>query len=244
MMAVRAGARAVVSCEMLRPVASMARRIVAANGCAERVSIVSKSSFELSIGRDLPARADLLITETIDCGLLGEGILPIIHHAQEHLLREGARVIPAKARILFSLLESGAIHRNNFVFEADGFDVSPFNRFSSREYFPVRLSTWSHALLSAPAAAFDFDFQKTLPAPRMTRVPVDVRQSGCAHGIVFWFDLDLGADVRLSNAPGNSESHWMQAVQCFEAPVRVERGRTSVVEVIHDATTIHFTLLP
>lgn len=244
MMAARAGARAAVSCEMLEPVAHVARRIIAANGLSDRVSVVPKSSFDLRVGHDLPARADLLVTETIDCGLLGEGILPIIHHAVDHLLREGARIIPAGARVMFALLESPAIHHNNFAFEAGDFDVRLFNRFSTREYFPVRLSTWSHEFLCAPATAFDFAFQAAPRAPGVNWVPVEIQRSGAVHGVVFWFELDLGAGIRLSNAPHSPQSHWMQAVQCFELPVRVERGATAVVQAAHDATSLWFTLHP
>ncbi|ATB42900.1 SAM-dependent methyltransferase [Cystobacter fuscus] len=244
MMAVRAGARAAVSCEVLEPIAHMARRIIAANDLSERVSVLSKSSFDLSVGRDLPTLADVLVTETIDCGLLGEGILPIVHHAREHLLRPEARIIPARARIVFALLESSAIHRNNFVFEASGFDVSMFNHFSTREYFPVRLVTWDHTLLSIPTKAFDFDFREFPPTSRVTRVPVEVRQSGTVHGIVFWFELDLGDGVHLSNAPSNPRSHWMQAVLCFERPLHFDRGATAVVEAAHDATSVWFNIHP
>jgi Ribosomal protein L11 methyltransferase (PrmA) len=241
MMAVRAGARAAVSCEVLEPIAHVARRIVEENGLADRVSIVPKSSFALGVGRDLPARADVLVTETIDCGLLGEGILPIVRHAREHLLTHGARQIPARARVKFALLESPAIHRNNFAFETGGLDISLFNRFSTREYFPVRLDTWCHELLSVPAIAFDFDFQGDLPLSRTASIPVALSRAGTVHGVVFWFELELGAGVQLSNAPGNTASHWMQAVQCFEVPIQLPRG-AAVVEVAHDETSVWFNV--
>jgi Ribosomal protein L11 methyltransferase (PrmA) len=241
MMAVQAGARAAVSCEMIEPIAHVARRIVAENGLADRITIVPKSSFALGVGADLPARADVLVTETIDCGLLDEGILPIIRHAREHLLAHGARQIPASARVRFALLESWAIHRNNFAFETGGLNISLFNRFSTREYFPVRLATWSHRLLSAPALAFEFDFQGELPTARTASVPVSLPRGGTVHGVVFWFELELGGGVQLSNGPDNTASHWMQAVQCFEVPIPLPRGAV-VVEVSHDETGLWFNV--
>ncbi len=244
MMAVRAGARAVVSCEMLEPIAHIARRIIAANGLSARISIVPKQSSLLTLGGDLPSRADLLVTETVDCGLLGEGILPIIRHAREQLLREGARIIPAKARVYFSLLESSVIHRINFTKEAAGFDVSLFNRFSTQEYFPVRISTWSHTLLSPRVEALAFDFERDALEPRCVRVPVTPLRSGLVHGVLFWFELDLGGGFLLSNSPDNPASHWMQAVQCFETPLRVESGQPLCVDVVQDLTSIRFTLTP
>ncbi|MBN1204304.1 MAG: 50S ribosomal protein L11 methyltransferase [Myxococcaceae bacterium] len=244
MMAVRAGARAVISCEVIEPVAHIARRIIEANGLSARISIVPKLSSLLTLGQDLPSRADLLVTETIDCGLVGEGILPIIRHARAELLKEGARIIPAKARVFFSLLESSVIHRINFTKEASGFDVSLFNRFSTREYFPVRISTWSHALLSPRVQALAFDFARDALGPQTVRVPVTPLRSGVVHGVLFWFELDLGGGVLLSNSPDNASSHWMQAVQCFETPLRVEGGQPLCAEVTQDLTSIHFALTP
>jgi len=244
MMAARAGARAVVSCEAVTPIAHMARRIVAANGLAGRVDVIAKPSFDLKVGRDMPVRADVLVTETIDCGLLGESVLPIVRHARRHLLREGARVIPARARVFFRLVESRAIHRNNFARSAAGLDVSLFNRFSTREYFPVRLSTWDHRPLCAATPLFDFDFQDGRLAPRRACIGVEPEQRGWVHGIVFWFELELSPGVHLSNSPDNLDSHWMQAVHCFERPVPVERGVSVVVRAAHDDTGFQFSLHP
>jgi type II protein arginine methyltransferase len=243
MMAVRLGAKAAYSCEMLGPVARMARRIVAANGLADRIAIIGKRSSDLVIGQDVPELADVLVTETLDCGLLGEGLLPIVRHARRHLLRPGARIIPSSAVISFSLLESEDVHRNNFASTVRDLDVSLFNHFSSLEYFPVRLGTWGHRLLSEPSRIFDFDFQAGPLEPEERRVTVDVREGGLVHGVVFWFDADLGDGIRLTNAPQNPRSHWMQAVQCFETPVPVEPGRKLTVRASHDTTSITFELV-
>ncbi|NBD08495.1 SAM-dependent methyltransferase [Corallococcus sp. Z5C101001] len=244
MMAVRAGARAVVSCEVVEPVTHIARRIIEANGLADRISIVPKRSSLLTLGQDLPARADLLVTETVDCGLVGEGLLPIIRHARAELLKEDARIIPARAKVFFSLLESSVIHRINFAKEAAGFDVSLFNRFSTQEYFPVRISTWDHALLSPPVEALSFDFRHDALEPQTVRVSVTPSRSGVVHGVLFWFELDLGGGILLSNAPENLSSHWMQAVQGFEMPLRVEAGRPLCAEINQGLTSIHFALTP
>ena len=57
-------------------------------------------------------KASLLVSEILDCGLLGEQVLPVVKHARQHLLKEGAVAIPARARvkgILVDLTSSGAI---------------------------------------------------------------------------------------------------------------------------------------
>jgi hypothetical protein len=43
---------------------------------------------------DLPAPVDVVVTELVDSGLLGEHILPVLRHARAVLLRPGGRTIP------------------------------------------------------------------------------------------------------------------------------------------------------
>ncbi|MDC3961415.1 50S ribosomal protein L11 methyltransferase [Polyangium jinanense] len=242
MMAARAGAGAVFTCESVVAIARLARRIIAENKLDHQISVIPRVSTDLVAGRDIPRRADLLVTETFDCGLLGEGILPIVRHAREKLLRPEAKVIPGRAKVCFQLLESDAVHRNNFAFEVGGFDVSLFNQVSTKTYFPVRLRAHPHAFLSPAAEAFEFDFERGPLDPRTCTVSVTTKQRGRVHGIAFWFELDLGGGVVLTNAPTNHQSHWMQAVQCFETPLDVERNQVVTVTCKHDDTSIRFSL--
>jgi type II protein arginine methyltransferase len=243
MMAARADAGAVVTCEAVRPIAQLAREIIAANGLDERIALVPKMSMDLVVGQDLATPADILVTETVDCGLLGEGIIPIVRHARAHLLTPRATIIPAQARIFFRLLSSRSVHHNNFAFESGGFDVSSFNQFSTKSYFPVRLRGHRHAFLSPTTLAFDFDFARGSLAPRTRSVSVEITRSGRVHGVAFWFELDLGQGLMLTNEPGNRRSHWMQAVQCFEVPVDVEREQSVTLECSHDDTSVRFAIL-
>ena len=74
----------------------MARAIVAAHGpgAQDGVVVINKASQDLLIGEDLPAPVDIVVTELVDSGLLGEHILPVLCHARAALLRPGGRVIP------------------------------------------------------------------------------------------------------------------------------------------------------
>jgi predicted RNA methylase len=240
MLAARHGAKQVFSCEMVRPIALLAQQIVSANNFDDVIQIISKKSNDLLVGQDLSRKADVLVTETVDCGLVGEGIIPIIRHAREHLLVNKPSIIPAKAKVKFSLLESDVIHGLNFVSDASSFDVSLFNEFSSSGYFPVRLNTWPYRLLSEYHTALEFDFLNDSLMPQQQRRVARVKQDGICHGIVFWFELELSHDVSLVNDPGNPKSHWMQAVQCFETPLNVFQDDLVELMVIQDDSNIEF----
>lgn len=240
MIAARSGANSVVSCEAVSSVAYLARKIVALHGFEKQIKIVPKYSNELIVGEDLPERADILVTETVDCGLVGEGIVAIIRHARQSLLKEDAVIIPAGATIKFALLESSRVNNLNFVSNASGFDVSAFNAFSTLGYFPVRLNTWPYRLLSQPSTAFEFDFYQDSLEPSHRRKFIEVKQSGTCHGIVFWFELNLDNEIVYSNSIKNENSHWMQAVQCFKTPITVLQNESLEFEISQCDSNIYF----
>ena len=92
--AARAGAKCVVGCEANAPIARVATECVKRNGLEDVVKIVRAHSTDLIIGSDeekshMRKKADLIVSEILDCGLLGEAVLPVLKHAREHLLAEG-----------------------------------------------------------------------------------------------------------------------------------------------------------
>lgn len=96
MMAARAGAAEVVTCESGGAIAMAAREIVARNGFSSCVRVVTKHSTELDVVRDLGGPADILVSEVVSNDLLSEGAVPVVEHAVRHLLKPGAKVIPAR----------------------------------------------------------------------------------------------------------------------------------------------------
>jgi len=242
MMAARAGAEAVVACEAIESMAVVAQQIVESNGLADRVEIIPALSLQLDESIDLPRRADVLVTETVDCGLVGEGIMPALRHARQELLAPHAVIIPGTARVVGRLIESEAAHQLNFAQRAGGFDVSLFNRFSTRGYFPCRLGTWPHRFLSEPFDLFAFDFRRDPLTPRQRTLAVAVGGRGVLHGLVCWWELDLGSGVSLTNAPGKGDTHWMQAVALFERPRVVTAGERVVLRAEQDDEAMYFRL--
>ena len=242
MMAARAGAGHVVACEAQPTVAEVATRIIATAGYDQRVTVVPKMSTDMRVGVDLPRRADILVTETVDCGLLGEGILGTVAHAREHLLTEDAIIVPGRARVLAQLVESLSLHHKNHVGELHGFDLSGFNELYSMEYFDSRLRRHPHRLLSEPFEVFGFDFHRDGPDGRRTELTVTPTAAGTCHAIVFWFELDLIPGMTLTNSPEHPTTHWKQAVQCLPVPIHVEPGERHRLDVRHDGLRIHFTV--
>lgn len=239
MMAARAGAGETVSCEMVAPLAELAREVVARNGLAGKIQIMSKKSTDLAVGRDLPRRANLLVTETVDCGLLGEGIVPSINHARANLLTEDALIIPRAATVYATLVESKRLRGLNCVGRCAGFDLELMRQYATPHYFPVRLAAFEYEALTAPFEVFRFDFGRGLILPSQKTISVPAARAGTCHAAIFWFDMQLDEEISISNEPG-STTHWEQAIQCLEQEVAVAAGDVLEVEARHDCSAILF----
>ncbi|GAA3060134.1 50S ribosomal protein L11 methyltransferase [Actinokineospora globicatena] len=221
LMAAQAGAARVTSCEANPILAEIARQVVAAHGLADRIEVVPAMSTDLVVGRDLPRPADIIVSEIVDCGLIGEGLLPTMRHARDHLLAPGGRVLPLSGTLHGALLESKVVAGFNRVTEAAGFDVSAFNITATTGHFPVRLATWPHRVLSGYERLVDFDVRHGDLGDGTRRSTLRPGADGTAHGVVVWFEMDLGGGVVLRNSPDNVGSHWMQAFLPFDDPIAV-----------------------
>ena len=87
MMAARAGARWVTSCEQAPWIAAKAKEVIAANGLSERIKLVAKHSTNLRIGQDLEERAEVLVAEIFGTSVINELVLPTVTHAHAQLLQ-------------------------------------------------------------------------------------------------------------------------------------------------------------
>jgi predicted nicotinamide N-methyase len=230
MMAVRAGAGRVTTCEADPLLAEIATRVVAQNGLSDVITVLPRMSTDLRAGVDLPP-ADLIVSEIVDCALIGEGILPTIRHARQHLLAPGGTLLPERGRLLGALVESNVVAGLNRVSSAGGFDVRLLNALATPGHFPVRLRTWPHRLLSEPVELVRFDFARDPLTDGERAVAVPVTTDGQAHALVSWFELELAGGIALCNAPTNYGSHWMQAFSPFEEPVKLLAGGTYEVRL-------------
>ncbi|XP_076829933.1 protein arginine N-methyltransferase 9 isoform X2 [Brachyhypopomus gauderio] len=185
MCAKKAGASEVFACELSKTMYELACEVVQANGMADSIQIVHMKSLEMQIPRDIPARVSLVVTETVDAGLLGEGIVESLIHAWKHLLlppppesrsspSQTGRVIPASATVFAMAVECPDIRRHHrlCVSAVGGLDLSAAGDVCSPVNSPVvsgelwepystdRLSRLRGGLtsLTHPCRLMDIDF--------------------------------------------------------------------------------------
>lgn len=238
MMAARAGAASVTACEIVPVIADMAQKIVADNGYADRVKIVSAASTALEIGTHLDARADILVSEILSSDLLTENVLDTFEDAHARLIKPDAIVIPRTASAIGCLVESETLADYSFVGTVSGFDLSRFGNFAAQK-LPIHGTMTDWKRLSADVELVHVDLTRRSHGPDLHVLSIPVLADGVATGIVQWMHVDLAEGVSFDNHPdGYTDGGWLQVLHSFPEPIRVRAGETLDIAVGHDRSTL------
>lgn len=214
------GARTVDAFEAHPAMAAIASKVFEKLG-PHSINLHATHSTNVQMRKD--ERKNFLVTEIVDCALIGEGIIPTLRHARRHLLEEVYQAIPRSAVLHGQLIESADIRSLNEVNEAAGIDVADLNALQTHGHFPVRLNTWRYDMSSEPFDILHLSLHRDPPSSDPFTVSTTATRQAVVDGIVAWFTMDLGAGETLSTAPGE-ESHWMQAFISFPEPMHVHPG--------------------
>jgi len=235
MMAARAGAAHVYTCEMEPAVALAARDVIAQNGLAGRITVLAKRSTEIDLA-ELGGRADILVSETVSNDMLAEDPLPPLEDAIARLVKPGGVVIPARGRVRVALAHDARMEARP-IGAISGFDLSSFNRLAS-PFYQVGAASPHLQLRSEAADLFTFEFHSGGPWPR-ERSRVEVRaDGGPVNGIVQWIALDMDAAGVYENQPGHVASSWAPLFHPFPAVIASEAGQPSTIFGRHDGTAL------
>jgi predicted nicotinamide N-methyase len=236
MLAARAGAAQVITCEREPLVAERAQTIIARNGLAGRISVVPKELTQLTLGTDLPRRADLLVAEIVDSKLVGEHVLPLYAYARKHLLTPEARVLPETIATR-GMLVGGLETRSFRMGEVMGFDLSPFNLLAP----PTVMSAAGGGHFDAysePVEVFRFDLNASRhPDRERRRVEIDVTKDGLVQGFMQWNWMDFGDGIVFENRPP-LESCWVPVIHLFPEAISVRKGDLLCLAAEHDQVNI------
>eukprot|EP00928_Gymnodinium_smaydae_P000008 TRINITY_DN10004_c0_g2_i1.p1 TRINITY_DN10004_c0_g2~~TRINITY_DN10004_c0_g2_i1.p1 ORF type:complete len:691 (+),score=141.47 TRINITY_DN10004_c0_g2_i1:86-2158(+) len=224
-----------VACEVYGPMTELAQKIVHENGFSARLKVVNKlaSDLEVGPGLDLPERADLCVFELFDSQLFGESIVPILRDAHARLLAPGATLVPRGVRINAALVEAtGALSAADL----------PELRGAAWPLMLGQMGASATRRLSASFAAGSLDFAALPPPePRAEEVEVEVTDQGTVHGVLWWWELDMGGGGTLSSwssaVSSSSEiparHHWRPCLSFLE-PRAVRRGERLRLKACQD----------
>ena len=225
----RHGAELVVTIEMNPHLAATARQIVGATPFADRIVVVEGSSTDAIDDGLIASEPDVIFTETLDCGVIGEGFDAIARDI-ERLAGPHTFVMPHEVRQFGTLVESPSLDGLNRVGSACGFDLSRLNEFSTPGYFPAGADLHRHRALTIPT---EVRRHRYLDRPPHRPVITRATAGGTIHGLLSWFAADFGADV-VTNRPStrpSSRCHWHQAFHPLTEPLAASHGELLAIDV-------------
>ena len=244
MMAARAGARLVSTCEQVESIAETAAEIVKRNGFGERVRVIPKRSTQLAVGIDLPERADVLISEILSDKLLEESVLASTAHARHQLLKPNGIMIPRAIAAVVRLAGGDFLREAAMVERIDGFDLTPFNRFVPNS-ISLSMEAGQIETYSDDVEVFRFDLTSDNHRPEERQLRVTARRTGTVIGLVQWLRLQLDATESFENRPADTvtPSAWRQVFYPFTRPVELREGEVLTLWAAHDLASMAFAPL-
>jgi hypothetical protein len=239
LMAARAGAGRVVTCEYNAVAARMARVLAERNGYADRIQVVSKRSQALTIGKELDRPADLLICDIFADGLLDFDPLGAIADARQRLLAPDAPSVPMAASLRAALVDWQDYRRVGHIDAACGFDLSPFADFVPSSILRP-IGSAGIDLVSEDVELFRFDFsQDRFPPSDRRSVACGVTATGEVNSIARWIRLELDAEAMIEARPDPGASFFSGLTMTpLGAPLPVRPGDTVTIGTAHDGRAI------
>jgi type II protein arginine methyltransferase len=240
LMAARAGARKVTTCESSPLMALLATQIVERNGYADRVDVIDKASADLAVGVDLDAPADLLFCDIFGDDLFDFSPLVALEDAKRRLCRPGVRVVPAACALRVALAHRDLYASEGRIESAAGFDLGPFSHFA-----PATIRTPVGArdltLLSEPAEIFRFELAAPdLPRDGTSEVTLVAARDAVVTGLVHWIRLELDEDAALEARPAPGASGFSSAMFWpLPEPIDVKRGEPVRVCAAHTESNLY-----
>ncbi|MFT7026838.1 MAG: putative O-methyltransferase YrrM [Paracoccaceae bacterium] len=238
MLAARAGAKHVYTCEQQPLIAEAAVRVIEANGLSDRITVIAKMSHDLVVGVDLPEPADVVISEIVDTVLLGEGALPTLVHAMRRLAKRDARTIPERGALMAQLVESDRLLNLWRPTQAEGFDLAAFHHFATvAQITPNDFATCGLRPLGPARTLFQFDFLRPDMKPARATEDLVCSSAGAIHAVLVFFEMDLAPGIQVTNGLG-SDGHWGRTAFLLDRPISAAPGNLLRITAHHDASQL------
>lgn len=231
--AARAGARHVYAIEA-GGIGKTAEALFKSNSFGDRITLVSGWSTQI----DLEERADVMVSEIIGNEPLDEKIIETNIDARKRLLKDDARLVPGKMRImgLPVTIPSSELNKRTFSKEALSrwnrwyeFDFSPLQQMISdapQSFFikPQKAEHW--VSISQPVMLAEIDFKSVKESMIDNNVQATAETTGEISGLLIYFELEIAPDVILSTHPQKADenNHWQSLIWAAPKPLFVKNG--------------------
>lgn len=231
MLFAKSGAKHVFTCEMNQQLAEIAKKVIQRNGFQDRITVIPKSSRDAINDGNLPIEPDVIFTETLDCGVVGEGFYPISEDVRQ-LAGQMTIILPGRVRQIGVLCcDQDAFERNSVYYES-GLDLAELNELSKKNYFEINPNLHKSILLSPPFLVREYSYlDKSCINDRV--VSMIATRSAVCHGMTSYFNAEFG-DFTVSSKTPNT--HWSHAFHPLSDPVTLKKGDNLDVMIAGDGS--------
>jgi len=233
LLACRLGAAKVYAIEPSDAIA-VGMELARANGCADRIEFIQKSSLDTRLRR----RARVMVSDLRGVLPLHGLHVPSIVDARRRLLVPGGIQIPRRDTLFVQLIGDAALHakdRKPWHDGAFGLDLSPALKWQSHCWGKADLTRSTPSGAARPV--FELDYRALESPNARGGAQWSVEADATVHGLGAWFDADLGDGVGFSNAPAAPRAIYGQAFFPFPAPLALHAGQQ--VDVVLTATLVN-----
>lgn len=234
--AAECGAEQVYACEQSQVMCGLAKKAFQRNGHDDSIKLIPKHSTELDPENDMNGKVDLIITETMDCGVFGEGLLQTLIHAKEVLLKNSGQIIPGRVKLFIAGFQSRTMALENNVVNSSSFTDTIYVRnygLSSNNEEPYdschvqQLKDFKLVTKCEEALEINLNNLDELYALINGTLKKEVRlayitQGSILDGFCVWFKMSLDANdtIAINTDPfGHASGEQQQQQSCWESAI-------------------------
>lgn len=173
-----------------------------------------------------PAKADIIVSETLGNYALEENMLETLRDAKR-FLKPGGVVIPQTLTQWIAPVVSPRFHRELDVWEVgEGLDYSIARDICFHNIY-VRTIQSSDLTPDLPPTPWDaIDFTADEDSVRSADIDWKIQKPVTIYGFGMWWDCQLVPGVQLSTAPDAPRTHWEQIYLPVLDPIALQKGET------------------
>jgi protein arginine N-methyltransferase 1 len=194
--ALQAGARKVYAIEK-EPIIEVAKKTAKENDF-DRICFIHNDSRQTQ----LPERVDIIVTETVGCFGIDEGITEILHDAQNRFLKNDGKIIPRALSVQAVPVFFNAQHPLDFLEKPfHGIQSSYLRQLAVNNTYGLDSVSSDHLqLLATPAKIFETEFQGCKPVSFPVRMDTSftITQKSECHGICVFPEIHLSEGINIT----------------------------------------------
>lgn len=216
--AAQEGCKSIVAVDDCPQMAMIARHVFETTSYCEQIDLLDIYSTFL-MPELVGGQFDLIVTETLDSGAFGEGILKTLIHAKECLLKENGKILPQKVTLYIAGYRSTQMTMDHLCLNESFTDMiylkgcsmvsntsDPYDTENVRLVSDFKLVTSTEEAFSCDFNDLD-DMKFIEQGAKEAKVKLTVIHTGYLDGFAIWFDVDVDETNRISSSPSH-RSCW------------------------------------